>query len=132
MLSSNFASKKNASWTLPGGFLSAFCNINIIFGAHVGLQEGMKNATGFETFSFFWSNTTRNPKLSLISFNLSPKSEPKSMFLEVNFYVLIVQEGTDLNLTANARVICFGCPRGTDMNLTANAKGSHLYFLRPF
>ena len=83
MLSSNFVSKKNASWTLPGGLLSASCNINQNFGAHVGLQQGTKKTTHFATWPSFWSNTTGNPKLSLITPNLSPKSEPKSMFLEL-------------------------------------------------
>ena len=86
MLSSNFVSKKNASWTLPGGFLSASCNKNKHFGAHFGLQQGTKKTTHFDTWPSFWSNTTGNPKLSLITPNLSPKSEPKSRFLDVGSF----------------------------------------------
>ena len=48
MLNSIFESKKKASWTLPGGLLSASCNINKNFGAYVGLQVGPKFPTIFE------------------------------------------------------------------------------------
>ena len=53
MLNSVFDPQKNASLTLPGGLLSASCNINKNFGAYVGLQVGPELATGFEGKPFF-------------------------------------------------------------------------------
>ena len=53
MLNSIFDSKIKASWTLPGGLLSASCNINKFFGAYVGFQVGPKFPIPFKRKPFF-------------------------------------------------------------------------------
>ena len=101
MLRSILHSQKNASRSLPGGLLSASCNINQIFGGQLGLQIGTENPRYFDTSCVFVETPPGTPKLSLVSPNLSPKSEQKLRFLE-----LVLASNKGRSLLGTPKVAC--------------------------
>ena len=82
MLNSIFDSKKNASWTLPEGLLSASCNINKKFGAYVGLQVGAKFPSKSKGTPSFVEFLPESPKMCFKTPPRPPSDHPKSQKIE--------------------------------------------------